>query len=303
MDTPNSNPAPISLELEKLPDDFGTGRLQNLIVSFDNLSSEFPFTSQATVFPVKCESQFIITLLRGTVKLVVNLHEVELNAGQSLTMMPGCIFEGRSVSEDIRFCGLLMDKEFSEAIRNSIGLKVDLTRRYYSFSIHNFTVAALESYKQGYILLRQELNRDDYTYKKEVVQRYCEIAVLKNLSLNELPKTLPELNKPLTRKEEIFHDFLTLLEKYYTQERSISYYADRMCLTPKYLSTIIKEVSGKHGMQWIDEYVLLEAKALLRNSTLSVKQVSDKLNFPSQSMFGRFFKKMTGYSPKQYKLL
>ena len=303
MDTPNSNPAPISLELEKLPDDFGTGRLQNLIVSFDNLSSEFPFTSQATVFPVKCESLFIITLLRGTVKLVVNLHEVELNAGQSLTMMPGCIFEGRSVSEDFRFCGLLMDKEFSEAIRNSIGLKVDLTRRYYSFSIHNFTVAALESYKQGYILLRQELNRDDYTYKKEVVQRYCEIAVLKNLSLNELPKTLPELNKPLTRKEEIFHDFLTLLEKYYTQERSISYYADRMCLTPKYLSTIIKEVSGKHGMQWIDEYVLLEAKALLRNSTLSVKQVSDKLNFPSQSMFGRFFKKMTGYSPKQYKLL
>ena len=267
MDTPNSNPAPISLELEKLPDDFGTGRLQNLIVSFDNLSSEFPFTSQATVFPVKCESQFIITLLRGTVKLVVNLHEVELNAGQSLTMMPGCIFEGRSVSEDIRFCGLLMDKEFSEAIRNSIGLKVDLTRRYYSFSIHNFTVAALESYKQGYILLRQELNRDDYTYKKEVVQRYCEIAVLKNLSLNELPKTLPELNKPLTRKEEIFHDFLTLLEKYYTQERSISYYADRMCLTPKYLSTIIKEVSGKHGMQWIDEYVLLEAKAL---STLTM---------------------------------
>ena len=112
----------------------------------------------------------------------------------------------------------------------------------------------------------------------------------------------PELSRPLNRKEQIFHDFLTLLEEYYTQERSISFYADRMCLTPKYLSTIVKEVSGKHGMQWIDEYVLLEAKALLRDGSISVKEVSDQLNFPSQSMFGRFFKKMTGLSPKQYKL-
>ena len=81
------------------------------------------------------------------------------------------------------------------------------------------------------------------------------------------------------RKEQIFHDFLTLLEEYYTQERSISFYADRMCLTPKYLSTIVKEVSGKHGMQWIDEYVVLEAKALLRDGSISVKEVSDQLNF------------------------
>ena len=303
MDTIQLNPALISLELDKLPNNFATGRLHNLLVTFDNLDSEFSFSSQTTVFPVRCESLFIFSLLRGTVRMVVNLHEVELHAGQSLTMMPGCIFEGKSVSKDIRFCGMLMDKDFSEVMRTSLGLKIDLTHRYYSYSIHNFTDAAIEHYKQGYILLRQELNRNDYTYKKEVIQRYCEIAVLKNLSLNERAVKLPELNKPLNRKEEIFHDFLTLLEKYYTQERSISFYADRMCLTPKYLSTIIKEVSGKHGMQWIDEYVSLEAKALLRNSTLSVKQVSDKLNFPSQSMFGRFFKKMTGYSPKQYKML
>ena len=111
------------------------------------------------------------------------------------------------------------------------------------------------------------------------------------------------MRKPVGRKEQIFRDFLTLLEQHFTQERSISFYADRMCLTPKYLSTIVKEVSGKHGMQWIDEYVTLEAKALLRDNSLSVKQVSDQLNFPSQSMFGRFIKKMTGYSPKQYKQL
>ncbi len=303
MDTPQNTQRPLSLELSTLPENFGTGRLQDLLVIFDNLNSKFPYSAQAGVFPVKCESLFLITLLRGTIKVKVNLHDVELKAGQTLTMMPGCIFEGKDASDDIRFCGMLIDKDFSELMRNNMGLKVDLTQRYYNYRVHDFTELALDTYTQGYILLRQELNRNDYTYKKDVIQRLCEIAVLKNLSLNEEAKNLPELNKPLNRKEEIFHDFLKLLEKYYTQERSISFYADRMCLTPKYLSTIIKEVSGKHGMQWIDEYVSLEAKALLRNSTLSVKQVSDQLNFPSQSMFGRFFKKMTGYSPKQYKLL
>ena len=303
MNNNHSAQSPVSLELSLLPDNFGTGRLKDLLVIFDNLENEFPFTSQATTFPVKCESLFLITLLKGTINIKVNLHDVEIRGGQTITMMPGCIFEGKSVSNDLRFCGMLIDKEFSETMRNSIGIKVDLTHRYYNYRVHQFTDQALESYLQGYMLLRQELNRENYAYKKEVIQRFCEIAVLKNLSFNEQTKDMPELNKPLNRKEEIFHDFLSLLEKYYTQERSISFYADRMCLTPKYLSTIIKEVSGKHGMQWIDEYVSLEAKALLRNSSLSVKQVSDQLNFPSQSMFGRFFKKMTGYSPKQYKLL
>ena len=303
MDNPQTAQQPLSLDLSTLPENFGTGRLQNLLVTFDNINRSFPFTNEVTNFPVKCESFFVITLLQGHIKLVVNLHEVELNAGQTLSMMPGSIFEGRTISKDLRFCGMIIDKEFLGMMHKSVGLKIDLTQRYYTFRVTELSEAAQGNNVQMYHLLCQELNREAYTYKKEVIQRYCEIAVLKNISLNDKYIHKPELNKPLNRKEEIFHDFLTLLEKYYTQERSISFYADRMCLTPKYLSTIIKEVSGKHGMQWIDEYVSLEAKALLRNSTLSVKQVSDQLNFPSQSMFGRFFKKMTGYSPKQYKLL
>ena len=303
MDTAQATQKTLSLDLSTLPENFGTGRLQNLLVTFDNINRSFPFTYEATNFPVKCESFFVISLLKGYIKLVVNLHEVEVTAGQTLSMMPGSIFEGQAISKDLCFFGMIVDKEFLVTMHKSVGLKIDLTQRYYTYHVSSLSEAAQGNHIQMYHLLCQELNRDDYTYKKEVIQRYCEIAVLKNISLNDNSLKKPELHKALNRKEEIFHDFLTLLEKYYTHERSISFYADRMCLTPKYLSTIVKEVSGKHGMQWIDEYVSLEAKALLRNSSLSVKQVSDQLNFPSQSMFGRFFKKMTGYSPKQYKLL
>ena len=295
--------APFSFDISKLPQDFGNNRFKDLLVTFDNLEQGFPLTGSKPHFPVKCESFFSITLIKGSLHIRVNLHEVEVHEGQVLAIMPGCIFEGQIMSPDLRFCGLIIESEFVETMRKNLGLRIDLTRRYYNYIVHDVPQNVLDNHLQMYKLLCRELTREDYFYKKEVIQRYCEIWVLKSISLNDSVQEKPELNKPLNRKEQIFHDFLTLLEQYFSQERSISFYADRMCLTPKYLSTIIKEVSGKHGMQWIDGYVSLEAKALLRNSDLSVKQISDRLNFPSQSMFGRFFKKMTGYSPKQYKLL
>lgn len=294
---------PLPLDILRLPEDFGTGRLENLMVTFDNLSSSFQYALQDMPFPVKNNSFFSFTIVEGCIKLLINLDEVELHSGQSMVIMPGCIFQSRGVSENLRFCGVMIDNEYMETMRKSVGLHVDLTKRYYNYMIHDLVPTVMDNHLQMYRMITRELCRENYTYKKEIIQRYCEIWVLKNISLSEHTARKPELARSMNRREQIFRDFLTLLEKYYTEERSISFYANQMCLTPKYLSTIIKEVSGKHGMQWIDDYVCLEAKALLRDGSLSVKQVSDQLHFPSQSMFGRFFKKMTGYSPKQYKQL
>ena len=292
---------PQSFDISKIPQDFGTGRLQNLLLTFDNLDKDFPYDAGKAPFPVKCEAFFVITLVKGELDMLVNLHKVKVREGNMLVMTPGSIFESNMVSSDLRFFGMMIDVDFMESMRKNVGIHMDLTHRYYNFSVHEIPESVFDNHLLMYKILRKELGQPDYLYKKEVIQRYCEVWVLKNMSLNNNNiEQKPELSKPLNRKEQIFHDFLSLLEQHFTQERSISFYADRMCLTSKYLSTTIKEVSGKHGMQWIDEYVSLEAKALLKSGKWSVKQVSDQLNFPSQSMFGRFFKKMTGYSPKQY---
>lgn len=299
----NSPTAPISFDVSQIPTDFGTGNLPKLLITFDNLNQDFQIAKRKPLFPMKCESFFNITVIRGSIQLRVNLHEEEIHEGQMITMMPGCVFEGTTITEDLKFCGIIIDKEYMETMRKNVGIHLDLTHRFFNYSVHDLPAPVLDSYLQMYRMICKELNRKDYFYKKEVIQRYCEIMVLKNISLNNEIEEKPDISRPLNRKEQILHDFLTLLEENFRRERSITFYANQMCLTPKYMSTIIKEISGKHGMQWIDEYVALEAKALLRNSELSVKQVSDQLNFPSQSMFGRFFKKMTGYSPKQYKVL
>lgn len=112
----------------------------------------------------------------------------------------------------------------------------------------------------------------------------------------------PAATAELTRGEIHFRNFLELLPKYYKQERSVIFYASKLYISPKYLSTVIKEISGKSVAQWIGEYVILEAKNLLKYSTLSVQEIADELNFCNQSFFGKYFKQHTGMSPNTYRL-
>ena len=105
-----------------------------------------------------------------------------------------------------------------------------------------------------------------------------------------------------SRQQMIFERFLWLVQKHYREERGIAFYADKLCLTPKYLSTVIYQCGGRHASEWIRDYVILEAKALLKSRQYTAQQVSDLLNFPNASFFGKYFKAATGFSPRQYML-
>ena len=96
-------------------------------------------------------------------------------------------------------------------------------------------------------------------------------------------------------------NFLRTVQLHYKKERKVLFYADKLHLSAGYLSTVIKNISGKTAAEWIDDYVMLEAKTLLKSTNLTIQQISDNLNFPSQSFFGKYFKRQAGVSPKEYK--
>ncbi|MBO6051993.1 MAG: AraC family transcriptional regulator [Bacteroidales bacterium] len=102
------------------------------------------------------------------------------------------------------------------------------------------------------------------------------------------------------RRMVVLNRFFDLVEKYFATERQISFYADKLCLAPKYASQVIRQASGKMAGDWIQERVILEAKLLLLDGHHNVQQVADALNFSSQSFFGKYFKSATGMSPKEY---
>lgn len=104
----------------------------------------------------------------------------------------------------------------------------------------------------------------------------------------------------LGRRHDYVREFIKLVHLEYVHERSVSYYADKLFISPKYLSLLVKEATGRSAAKWIDDFVIMEAKNMLRFSNRNIQQVAYALNFPTQSSFGKYFKHLTGMSPTEY---
>lgn len=100
---------------------------------------------------------------------------------------------------------------------------------------------------------------------------------------------------------ELYYRFTQLVTRFYRTSRSVAFYADKLYVSPKYLGSVVKSVSGKTANRWIDEYVTKEAGKMLRITSRSIREVADTLNFADASFFTKYFKKNAGITPKEYR--
>jgi len=123
------------------------------------------------------------------------------------------------------------------------------------------------------------------------------------MTLGVWTSRLEQAGEPLSsaRVQQLTERFLSLVTQYHNQEHGVAFYANQLCLTPKYLSKLIKEATGRSAPDWIDSYVILEAKNLLKYSDKSIKEIVSVLHFPSQSALYKFFKARTGLTPSEYR--
>lgn len=144
-------------------------------------------------------------------------------------------------------------------------------------------------------------NNKNNQWKSEIVRGVISALIYK--VCGTLEQYGQEIEMPKTKsKEYYFFKFIELCSQHYQNHHDIGYYADIICLTPKYLSIIVKEMSGLSAAEWIDEYIINDAKIQLKYSDRNVQQISDSLNFLNQSLFGRYFKQHVGMSPSLYKM-
>lgn len=117
--------------------------------------------------------------------------------------------------------------------------------------------------------------------------------------------TLAKYNQPIgsrkNRNEEVFEKYINYLKQHVPSEHTVTFYAGKLCITPQYLSKICKDISGRPACEWIYEFLTLEAKTLLAHTSLTIQEISSRLNFSDQSTFGKFFKKHTSLTPKEYR--
>lgn len=104
-----------------------------------------------------------------------------------------------------------------------------------------------------------------------------------------------------SREQTIFDRFIQLVNQHCLQQHQISYYADRMCLTERYLGSVVRKASGTTAKDWLDRALVTQAKVLLHHSDMSVLQISESLNFPNPSFFSKYFKRLTGMTPAKYR--
>ncbi|MGL5273649.1 MAG: helix-turn-helix domain-containing protein, partial [Phocaeicola sp.] len=160
----------------------------------------------------------------------------------------------------------------------------------------------LEELTYYYQLLEENITQTDF-YQLEVTQRLAAVYLYKIGSILSRNQEKYQMQKKQTANRDtlILNQFLQLVATHHTTERRVSYYAEKLFLSPKYFSALIKRVSNTSASEWIDNYVIQEAQSLLKYSDLSIQEISYHLNFPNPSFFGKYFKKQTGKSPKQYR--
>ena len=150
-----------------------------------------------------------------------------------------------------------------------------------------------------YLLIRQKVSETTHRFRKDTVKALLQ-AFLYDAG-NIFWKVFNNEDEKNTRNEEIFMQFIELVEKHFKTERRVTWYALQMHITPKYLSETIRKVSRQTPGEWIDSYVMLELRVLLRTSLLSIKEIAEQMHFPNQSFLGKYFKQHAGMSPKEYR--
>lgn len=148
-------------------------------------------------------------------------------------------------------------------------------------------------------LIGEKLKAVDSPLKRTKISNLIQALLCEIIEKHYVSKEGVE--KPQTRKEEILSKFVLEILQNFRSERSVAFYADRLCVTPKHLSAVTKDITGHTASELIDHYVIMEAKIMLAESALTIQEISNKLNFANQSFFGKYFKHLTGYSPSQFR--
>ena len=158
----------------------------------------------------------------------------------------------------------------------------------------------IESVLQMHTLIVQNYNSKDKAYKEDIIKSLL-LAVILEIGSEYAKHQQTRLPTMKSRKEEITEEFIKLLLTHYKTGHNVVFYADKMSITPKYLSSAVKEVVGLGALSCINEVIIAKAKSSLKNTKCTVLQLSEEFNFPNSSFFGRYFKQHTGETPLQYR--
>lgn len=270
--------------------------IKNFVISDDTANiQDYPFDFR---YPHIVEGIAFAICVKGTGRIKINLREYKVEPCTIMLILPNYILELLEQSDDLTIEFLLFSFDFISDIK--LIADVDTPKKIDQKPCLKISEEATTDLLEFHAFIVKRYKKTDILYREEIVRSLLQTLIYEVLQLYQDKKT-ESGNKPLTRKEKHLHNFVSLLFEYHMKERSIAFYADKMFITPKYLSRVVKETSGVDIQQWIDDMVIMAAKALLKSSNMTILQISEDMSFANPSFFGTYFKKRTGMTPVQYR--
>lgn len=288
-----------SFTLAELIDLAGEQR-QGLIRECITASSD----SQMQVFRFPCRiDAFIIGVgTEGETSVSFNLHEFKLKKDSIFIFTPKNVLQVNS-QQYFKADVIAISPDFMRRINIDIKNMMPLFLKFVENPALTLTPEESRSMRGMIAQIERETRGPETHFSFDIVSGLIAATIYKvgDIMYHYLAEHPEGQNNSHNRAEEYFKQFTHLLGEHFREERSVGFYARQLCITPKYLTTLIKRISGQSVSEWIDNYVILEAKTLLKYSTMSIQEIAYYLNFPNQSFFGSYFKRNTGMSPSQYK--
>ena len=246
--------------------------------------------------PVKFAATSWIIVTRGSCRADINLVSHEIVGPSLITVRSTQIMQPTYISPDFNASVIVMSKRFMEKLFMYCG-----NTPIYTISTRHHVVKFPEEEMPQYESFAKSM-REIMADKKNPYGTQALIFQLLLFMYKVGYKCYePYKDEVLSRQGRMSDQFLHLVQDNFREHRFLDFYADKMKITPKHLSRTVKMQTGYTAVEWIERFVILEAKVMLKSSNLNIQQIADELHFPSQSFFGKYFKKLTGMSPKEYR--
>lgn len=252
--------------------------------------------------PMRVEGALFLILVRGSVRVNYNFEEFIASGPSTISFGHGSMAQLRSVpTEPLDMYVLKFSPLFMQDINisfSAISSEALVDRKSPVFDLRDREIALT----LRYISLMQSVISDSFNSQlsRHTLSSLTSALFYQMMQFLYRRIEITDNESIGSRRASYVHDFLKLVHLYYTKERSVNFYASKLFISPKYLSLLVKEATGKSAARWIDHFVITEAKNLLRYSGKNIQQVAYALNFSNQSSFGKYFKHLTGQSPTEF---
>lgn len=282
------------LNVEKMKG-LGTGSfLEDDLVLLDDMS-EAPIPRD----PRRMNRIVVALCTHGRAQYTIDTQEQMVKANEILIISEGHILDNFMASPDLEgLCFILTANFFNEIIKNVSDVSaLFLFSRYHP--VVSVSSREAEVFKSYFAMIKERTANTENYFRRDAVRTLL-LAMFYDLS-NVIYRLQQKNDRRQTRADIIFTKFIKMVEENFRKERRVGWYAEQLCITPKYLSETIKQVSKRTPNEWIDSYVTLEMRIMLKNTTKSIKEIAEILHFPNQSFLGKFFKEHVGMSPSEYR--